>query len=468
MPLDFPSMDRALSPKAVAVIGDRPSRGHAFLPALVRLKGNLYSVQSDPRVVPVIEKLGVRNYASLDQVPEHIDYAIIAVSRKYAAEALRECVRNKVGAVSMYTAGYAETGTQEGVLAQEEIRRMAKEAGLILLGPNCMGLHNPSAGVCYLKDQPVYEGGRVGFATQSGSHGNTFSFAAPYNGLPITKLIGFGNGVVLESADYLEFFAADPKTEAIALYIESLRDGPRFFRLLRSVTPKKPVVIWKGGQTEDGKRAAASHTAALAESMDLWRVAARQTGAILTSSLEETIDTLKALLRLPRFREGRCGLAGGMGGQGVSNADAFAKVGLRVPPLSNNSHDELGKFFNVVGAGFTNPIDVGSNRREIDSILGIVAQDPGIDVIAVQIGLLSLDRAQVQEDLVAAMERLAKRTSKPIIGIPHSPAPYAPATALRQFEERLGAAGIPSFPSYDRAATALRNALEYYRFLEGA
>lgn len=466
MHVDFSAMHRALNPDVVALIGDRPSRGHTFIPAMRHVKGRLYSVQSDPREIPAIEKLGVTNYTSLDQVPEHIDYAIIAVSRRFAADSLRACIQNSVGAVSMYTAGYAETGTTDGIHAQEEIKRIAEDAGQILLGPNCMGLHNPSKGVCYLPMQPIYDEGRVGFATQSGSHGNTFSLAAPENGLPITRLVGFGNGVVLESADYLEYFAADPQSEAIALYIESLRDGPRFFRILRETTPKKPVIIWKGGQSPDGSRAAASHTASLAESMDVWRAAARQAGAIMTDSLEETVDVLKALIRLPKFLGNGSGLAGGMGGQSVSIADLFAKNGMRVPALSDAAYERLGSFFSLVGASFTNPIDIGSNKDQLDTIMEILANDPGIDLLAMQIGILSADRMEIAEEQMDALERIAAKTTKPVLAIPHSPIPQAHAQVLRQIELRLDKAGIPSFASYERAAKALHRALEYHQFLE--
>ena len=461
-------MDRAFEPKTVAIIGERATRSHSFLKSMRRFKGPLYSIQSDQREIAAIEALGIPNYTSLADVPEPVDYAIIAVSRRYAADVLKECIRHGVGGVSMYPAGYAETGTEEGISAQEEVKQIAREAGQIVLGPNCMGLHNPSRGVCYLPMQPIYDGGRVGFATQSGSHGNNFSLAAPYNGLPITKLIGFGNGVVLESADYLEYLCADPKTEAIALYVESLQDGPRFFRLLRETTPKKPVVVWKGGQTEGGRRAAASHTAALAESMELWRAASIQTGAIITSSLEETIDALKALVLLPRLEGDGCGIAGGMGGQSVTIADAFGQAGLRVPALAPASYERLREFFSSVGAFYANPIDIGSNSAQVDTIMDILATDPGVDILVMQLALLSVDRLNIAEGQERALKRIAERTGKPALAIPSSPTAYAHAEALRGIEERLQAAGIPSFPSNERAARGLSHALGYYRFLRTA
>ncbi len=466
MPIDFAALDRAFNPKTVVIFGDKKSSGFMWLNGMKRFKGKLYSVQVDPKEIPEIEGLGVVNYTSLDQVPEPVDYAVCAVPRSVAPRVMADCIQHQVGGLTLFTAGYAETGTAEGKAAQDQLLAMAREAGMVLVGPNCMGLHNPSLGVCFFPGQPVYDGGSVGFASQSGSHANSFSVAAPENGVRISKMISFGNGIVLENADYLEYLAQDPQTEAIGMYIESVRDGRRFFRLLRETTPRKPVVIWKGGQTDAGKRATASHTAALAESMAIWEAMAKQTGAILVHSLEDAVDTFKALLMAPPFMGAGCGLTGGAGGQSVSITDAFVKAGLSVPPLSPASYDRLAQFFSLVGASFRNPIDMGSNRREIDTIMDVLAGDPVIDVIVMQFSLLAGQRNQgATETQMEALLRLKERTAKPIVAIPNSPSPYRHADLLRELDEQFRSKGIPAFPTYERAARAVKNALEYHRFV---
>jgi acyl-CoA synthetase (NDP forming) len=250
------------------------------------------------------------------------------------------------------------------------------------------------------------------------------------------------------------------------MYIESVRHGRRFFQVLRETTLNKPVVIWKGGQTEAGKRATSSHTAALAESMAIWEAVARQTGAILAHSLEEMVDTMKALMMLAPFTGTGCALTGGAGGQSVSITDAFAKAGMTVPALSQQSYDKLGQFFSLVGASFRNPIDMGSNRREIDTIFDILATDPVIDVIVMQISLLAGNRSQsAMETQTEAFVRLKERTAKPLVAIPASPVPYRQADMLRELDEKFRAKGIPAFPTYERAARALKNVCEYHRFV---
>lgn len=465
MSIDFAAMDRALSPKTVAVLGERTSRAHMFLPALRRFKGPLYAVQPDPEEAGRLKEMGFDCYPTLDAIGAPVDYVIVALSRKYAADGLRECAEAGAGGVCMYTAGYAETGGADGVEAQAEIERIARDASLVMLGPNCMGLHNPGRGLCYLPFQPVYDGGYVGFASQSGSHGNFFSIAAPNNGLPLSKMISFGNGVVQESTDYLEYFGQDPQTRAIVLYVESVKDGRRFLLVLREVAARKPVIIWKGGRTEDGRRAAASHTAALAESMALWRAAARQTGAVLVTSIEEALDTLQVIMKLPELRGPGCGLIGGQGGQSVAIADAFAEHGLRVPPLSDASKEALGAYFKLVGAFAANPIDLGMNIADIDRTLDILEADPAIDLIGMQIGILSNEERHqgIRAAHVRSIKRTFERGRKPVVAIPYSLLPYEHAEILRETERELRDAGIPCFPSYHRAAKAIRNAVDYHQ-----
>ncbi len=468
MAVDFARLDRALNPRTIVVFGDKNANEFLWLNSLRNFPGKLYSVQVDSAEMEQIEAMGVTNFTSLADVPGPIDYGIVAVPRSVAGRILADCIEYDVGAVTMFTAGFAETGTDDGREAQDRIEAMATEAGMVLIGPNCMGLHNPSLGIGFSVSQEKYEGGNVGFASQSGSHAIAFSLAGPANGIKISKMVSFGNGILLENADYLEYFAQDPQTEVIAMYVEGLHDGRRFFDLLKKTTPRKPVVIWKGGQTEEGKRATASHTASLAESMAVWEAVARQTGAILVETLEEAVDTVKALLYLPPVTGYGCGLTGGAGGQSVSLTDAFAKAGMAVPALSEDSYKTLAEFFSLVGASFRNPIDMGSNRREIDTILDILAGDPVIDIVVVQMGSLLHPRSRkTMASQADALIKLRERTEKPVVAIPYSAAPHREAELLAEIEIRVQDAGIPAFPSFQRAGNALKNVVGYHRGLAG-
>jgi acetate---CoA ligase (ADP-forming) len=321
-------LDRAFNPRSVAVVGDKMALGYMWLKSLTSFKGKVYSVQIDLNEVPGITELGFDNFQSLQEIPGPVDYVIAAVPRAVAPRIVRDCIEKEVGALCFFTSGFAETNTDEGIRLQQEITDLARGAGLYIIGPNCVGISNPRIGLRHSEAQVYGEEGTVGFIAQSGTHASLFSIAGPQNGIRISKSVSYGNAVVLDSADFLEYLGADDETKIIGMYVEGVRDGRRFFRCLREVASRKPVLIWKGGETEAGARAAASHTGALAESGAVWQALIKQCGAIKVDNLDEMIDTVKALLYIHPLNGVRIGLIAMSGGQSVAITDTFARAGL--------------------------------------------------------------------------------------------------------------------------------------------
>jgi acyl-CoA synthetase (NDP forming) len=469
MRVDRERLDRTLNPRTVVVVGDAKARGNRWLKSnktVEDVDGRLFSVQVDPNELPEIEALGVENFSSLLDIPGEVDYVLVAVPRQVAPLILKHCIEKNVAGAAFFTSGFAETDTDEGRELQSSIQQAAVEAGLVLIGPNCMGLYNPAAGVRFGPQQPAGFDGPVSFVSQSGAHAMDFIMAAHDAGVRLGKAVSFGNGIVLENADYLEYFADDPGTEYLAMYVEGLQDGRRFFEQLRAATRRKPVVLWKGGRSSDGSRATRSHTASLAGSTEVWDALCRQAGALQAESLTEAVDLLKALTLLPPFTGDGVGVMGGSGGQSVSMTDAFAGAGLRVPELTEASYTQLGKWFSLVGASFRNPIDMGTNRTELEQILGILDGDANIDVISMQLRPRPKDDPD-REQLEAPVEALAlskQRSAKPHVVLLHSPTPLAHGEAIRELDQQLHALGIPAFPGYERAARALAKVGDYYRW----
>ena len=308
-------LDRAFNPRSVAVVGDKQALGYMWLRSLSSFKGKVYSVQIDPGEFPGIAELGVTNYLSLLDIPEPVDYVIAAVPRAVAPGIVEDCIRKEVGGVCFFTSGFAETDTGEGIRLQREIADMASAAGLNLIGPNCVGIYNPEIGLRHTAAQAYGEKGSVGFIAQSGTHATLFSIIGEQNGIKISKSVSYGNAVILDSTDFLEYLGEDEGTEIIGLYVEGVKEGRRFFDCLRHVARRKPVVIWKGGETEEGARATASHTGALAESGIVWQTVIKQCGAIKVDSLEEMIDTVKALLYVKPIKGTGVGLIAMSGGR---------------------------------------------------------------------------------------------------------------------------------------------------------
>jgi acyl-CoA synthetase (NDP forming) len=463
-------LTRLLNPRSVAVVGAKQANDYRWLRCASTFQGLVYSVNIDPNETAGIEALGVRNYQCLQDIPGAVDHVIVSVPREVAPVVLRDCIAKGVGGAMLFTSGFSETGTEKGRELERTITQMAREANLPLIGPNCMGLFHPKIGLRNFPELYAGDSGPVGFLSQSGTHSYNFALMGSLNGIRVSKLISYGNAVILDSPDYLEYLRDDPETSLIGMYIEGVRDGRRLFRLLQELTPCKPVVIWKGGQTEPGTRATASHTGSLAESMMVWRAVMRQTGVIEVDSLEEMVDTIKALLYLSPTCRDRVALISMTGGQSVVTTDAFAKAGLQVPTLSAQSYTRLERFFDIVGGSYRNPIDMGSNWEagpQTREILEILEDDPQVDIIAFELSLNMLVRrleahSSFRTFLLDMLISHKQRTRKPFLAIV-TPS-YVPE-AEEELKRLLLAEGIPSFPTFQRAAKALAGCVSYQRFL---
>jgi len=233
------------------------------------------------------------------------------------------------------------------------------------------------------------------------------------------------------------------------------------------VSAQKPVVVWKGGRTEEGERAIASHTGSLAVSKSVWDAAIKQCGAVSVYSMEELIDTIKALLYLPPVRGHRVGIAGGSGGQSVAIADAFAEVGLHLPVLTGESYEELSTFLTLIGGGYRNPIDTGAQRRDkIVRIMEIFDRDENIDNLVLLTGA-RWGMTETPKIDIETMGKIREKSSKPVMAVVVYSTPeemQGAREATRLFQGK----GVPAFPSIERGARALRNALDYYRRKESA
>ncbi len=462
MKVDFTKLDRAFNPRCVAVVGDKGETNYMWLHGQSTFKGKLYSVQVDPREIEGIKALGVENHTSLMDIPEPVDLVIVAVPRAVAPRILEDCSRKEAAAAHFFTSGFAETDTEEGIKLEQLLTERAREANFHLIGPNCMGIYNPELGIKQTPRQHDGFDGSVGFISQSGTHAITFSEEAYQQGVDINKSVSFGNGVVLDSADYLEYFGRDESIKAIGMYLEGVKDGRRFLTVLREVAARKPVVIWKGGRTEEGGRAIASHTGSLAVPMAIWDAAVKQCGAVGVARMEELIDTLKAIMYLKTVYSNTVGIAGGSGGQSVAIADVFAEVGLKVPLLTQESYDELATFFTLIGGGYRNPIDTGNvNRRQLRRIMKILEQDANVDNLVLLLGIGARVSEQLEGDINSLID-MRKRTPKPVAVIHSFHSPEV-AQETRKVSQKLRDGGIPTFLTLERGAQALRNALDYYR-----
>ena len=446
--------------------------GYLWLRAMSRFSGKLYSVQIDPNEIPGIEAMGVTNCKSLADVPEPVDYAISAVPRQIAPRILKDCVAAGVKGIGFFTSGFSETGEELGMKLERELRATAAESDIALVGPNCMGLYNPSIGLRNFPDLASGSGGGdVCFISQSGTHSINFCLQAPIRGIRINKAASIGNVLMLEAADYLDMMADDPATRVIGMYIEGMRDGRRFFASLRRAAARLPVVVWKGGMTEAGARATFSHTGSLATAAAVWRALIVQSGAVSVASLDAMLDAMELLARGRRVGGRGMGLVAMTGGQSVVITDTFAAAGLEVPALSQASYAELKGFFNIIGGSYRNPLDAGGtigmghDQGNLDRILDILERDPAIDAIVLEIGTgLRAARWPGHEDeLTGLLDKLAEfnlRSRKPFAAILH---PAHVEVIVTRAKELARSRGLVVFDSFERAAAAFALAAEYWQ-----
>jgi len=465
-------LDTLFYPKTIAVVGASPYShdfrwgGKTFIEGLV--KQNYLG-----KICPVHPKaehvLGLKAYPSVRDIPYDIDLAIFSVPASVVLQVMQDCVEKRVKFVHIFTAGFSETGLEDRIQLENELSALAREGGIRVVGPNCMGVYCPDAGVAWVKDFPA-EGGPVGFVSQSGQLAGHFIEIGRHRGIRFSKVISFGNASDLQCHEFLQYLADDEKTRVIGAYIEGLKDGRAFFEIARKLTLKKPMIVWKGGQTEGGSRAVTSHTAAVAGSRRVWQALCKQTGIIPVDSVEELVSTVVALEDLPLPRGPRVAIVGGAGGGSVTMTDAAERVGLKVPHLSEATINGLGEFVPVHGQSVKNPLDIFSvlvNPDHFKRMIALLRDDPNIDALIYHQRVeWALRRENVFFDMIMKMTvEGAKELEKPLFLVLAEAQSLEGAALRKHAQDRYNNAGLATFPTFDEAALAIYNLSEYHKFV---
>jgi acyl-CoA synthetase (NDP forming) len=372
------------NPKSVAVVGasaDLAKWGGSLLHSIVEggYPGDVFPV--NPRG-GVLFDLPV--YLSLDDLPYAPDLVFIAVSAGQVEEVVAQCGRLGVSAAVVITAGFSEAG-EEGSALEERIVRTARRAGVTLVGPNCMGLISTEArlhGTGFVSAHPMPGG--LSVISQSGNVGYKLLSMAQTRGTGIAKFVSVGNEADADSVDVLGYLSSDAQTRVVLMYLEGVEDGRRLMEIARDTTMNKPIVVVRGGLTEFGSRAAASHTGALAGTAAVREASARQRGAVGTTSPDEGLDIALCLAHLPLPRGPRVAVVTLGGGWGVLAADDLARNGLALAELPAGLMEDLDQILPSFWSR-ANPIDlVTSGEQEtINRVLDLVAGSDAVDAVLV-------------------------------------------------------------------------------------
>ena len=344
-------------PKTVAVVGASSTGGGRQNVFIRRLKNFGYDGAIYPIHPTATEIDGLKAYPSLADTPEPIDYANIAVAAAHIP-AMLTAAKGRLKYAQVISSGFGES--EGGADLERELVRAAHEAGIRVLGPNCVGMYS-AAGKMTMTETPPQPPGCVGVVTQSGGLGVDIVRRGLNRGLQYSGVVTLGNCADLGITDFVEYYLADDATRVIGLYMESAREGRRLFDLLRTHGGRKPVVILNGGRTPEGNVAAASHTGALAAPAKTWQALARQTGCILVKSLDELLDVMLAFQILQPNVDApteRVVLFGNGGGTSVLATDYLSELGLKVLPFGAETKEALSGIKLPPGSSATNPIDI--------------------------------------------------------------------------------------------------------------
>ncbi len=451
-------LDALFSPSSVAVIGatSRPGTvGRTVLENLLRdtFRGKVYAVNSRHE-----EVLGLKAYKSLREIPQPVDLAVVATPAATVPQIITECVDAGAKSAVVISAGFKERGA-EGAALEQQIKEQLQRSSLRLIGPNCLGIMNPTIGLnaTFAKDPP--QAGNVAFLSQSGALLSAILDWSHREQVGFSAIVSTGSMLDVGWGDLIYYFGDDPHTKSILLYMESVGDARPFLSAAREVTLAKPIIVIKAGRSEEASRAAASHTGALTGSDEVLDAAFRRSGVLRVHNIADLFYMAEVLGRQPRPKGPRLTILTNAGGPGVLATDSLVANGGELAELSPESLQRLDEFLPAHWS-HNNPIDVlgDADPERYARALEIASQDPSSD------GLLVILAPQGMTDPLQIAERLkpyAKGYGKPVL------ASWMGGNSIADGEAALNSAGIPTFPFPDTAARAFTYMWRYTYNLRG-
>ncbi len=448
-------------PKSIALVGISNTAinvGYMFLQSLLD--------SGFPKIYPVNprggEMMGLKVYPSIKEIPEEVDLAILTVPREAVPEIARDCAASRTKAMVLYPAGFSEMGP-EGREFEEEIVRIAHTGGTRVIGPNCVGPYNPSARLIPQFILPK-ESGSVGVISHSGFLFYYLLMSVADTGLLPSKGVSCGSDSDLTCVDFLEYLGHDPETKVIIAYLEGIRDGNRLLQVAREISPRKPIIVLKGGHTDAGIKASASHTGTLAVSTAVWRTLCSQTGIISVDSFEQMMDALLALSHLSSPKGRRVGIITTPGGLAVTSTDACSQFGLEIPQLTPETRKQLSSVVEHLGTSVNNPVDLGligalAPERYVKEAIRIVVKDPNVDMIIAAFTGPPGDDDDRDKRVADILLNEISAGGKPTVICGATPQGW-PRGELRFLAE----SNVPVYPEPRRAAYALAKLTEYSEF----
>lgn len=450
-------LDCIFHPRSVAVIGASEregSVGRTILWNLIRsaFGGTVFPVNPQRPSV-----LGIKSYPDIASVPEVVDLAVIATPAATVPQVIRECVAVGVKGAIIVSAGFKEIG-ERGAALEQQIIAEARLGGMRIIGPNCLGLMNPIAGLNATFASTIARAGNVAFISQSGALCTSILDWSLGENVGFSAFISIGSMLDVSWGDLIEYLGDDPHTHSIVLYMESIGDARAFLSAAREVAMDKPIIVLKVGQTEAAAKAAASHTGALTGSDAVLNAAFRRCGVLRVNTISDLFDMAEILAKQPRPKGNRLSIVTNAGGPGAIATDALISGGGALSELAPETLEQLNQFLPAQWSHH-NPIDIlgDASSDRYAQTLEVVASDPNSDGLLV----ILTPQAMTNPTLTAEKLKAYSKLGKPILSSWMGGAEIAAGTQI------LNQANIPTFPYPDTAVRLFNYMWQYTYNLRG-
>jgi acetyltransferase len=448
-------LDPLFRPKSVAVIGASSREnalGREIFYKLIRVNfnGPVFPVHPSAEFIHA-----VKAYRSILDIPQAVDLAVIVTPKQAVLQAVKECVRHGVRSIVINTAGFKEIG-EDGAALEGEILEIVRQAGVRLIGPNCMGIINTEEQIRLdTTFAPVIPSrGKIGLVSQSGALGQTILEHADELGLGVSMFASIGNKADVSGNDLLEYWFDEDSIEVVLMYLEGFDDPRRFFEIARKTSPKKPIIVVKSGRTRSGAKAALSHTGALAGMDQAFDAMFAQCGVVRAATLDEMFDMAMGFAYQPLPGGRRVAVITNAGGPGIMTADACEAHNLMVAELAAETKQSLRSAL-AYEASVENPVDLLASARPEDfqKALQHILTDPGVDaVIVIFVAPVITNPEEVARKIAAAVKELPR---KPVLGC------FMGMKGMASGVQEMHRSRIPAYAYPESAVRALAAMVRY-------
>lgn len=451
------ALESFFNPRSVAIVGASRQKSKVGYEILA----NMMEAGYGGRIFPVNPKAdtieGLKCFPELESIGDTPDLVIIIVPAKIVPSVMQQCAKVGVKAVIIITAAFREVG-KEGRALEEQVIQIAKQAGIRVIGPNCLGLIVPANNLNASFGGDLPAAGAIAYLSQSGALLAAILDMANASDIGFSKLVSIGNKADVDELDLIEAVAADDETKVIAGYLESISDGNAFVRLAEQISHIKPILLMKSGGTQAGAKAASSHTGSLAGSETAYESAFERSGIIRCDSIKQQFDYAQAFANQPLPAGPRVAVVTNAGGPGIMAADAVERKGLTFAKLDGDTVSKLTSRL-PPAANLHNPVDVLGDALadRYEFALDVVLDDPDVDVVLVLLTPQAMTESAATAEAIVKVSR--RKPTKPVLAC------FLGAAKVEEGVKVLRLGGVPQYDSPESAVATIDAMVRYVGWL---